>query len=405
MKRNFFTLICLSLLLSSVSVSLFAQTVNQKTHYAKDSEWPIDPSAIVSGFVGGGEDSIYTRAPYDFVFDGASMPDCQAWMVFYSNTTPAVAYDSVKFTVKNNAGTATITFNDIPLLANGKQAFYHLGFAVKEITATGIGVVETGTVAGISAATATIYNTPRVTVDYSPITALYGGKADIYITNWADTALLRSINGGLTWVPVFIANPDGTYSINHLTSGEIEVLGDYILFKQPGAKGWITVSIKDEDNPSENPPALTRIVAISNYAGVTTSIGSGVHRVEFGKDFEFFVAVAEGLKPVVTTDPSYETEVTKVEGGTWKVVIKAIEKAINVDIATVVDGIEEVTGASVYGAAGQVYITGATGVAKVYGITGALVKTVAVGGTSTVSLPAGLYIVSLDGKAYKVVVK
>lgn len=69
-------------------------------------------------------------------------------------------------------------------------------------------------------------------------------------------------------------------------------------------------------------------------------------------------------------------------------------------------GVEDLTAAKakVYGAAGSIVIE-ADGVANVYSLTGAALASVGVDGVTSITMPQGIYIVSINGATYKAIVK
>jgi hypothetical protein len=91
----------------------------------------------------------------------------------------------------------------------------------------------------------------------------------------------------------------------------------------------------------------------------------------------------------------------------WKVTVYGIQKETHLKINFRTSN-AEVTGCSVYSAGNSIYITSAmASTASVYSVTGALIKTITLrtGETGIVDTQAGIYIVALNKKAYKVIVK
>jgi hypothetical protein len=163
-------------------------------------------------------------------------------------------------------------------------------------------------------------------------------------------------------------------------------------------------------DPVTPSPSL-RQVTLPATSGITTEPGAGTYYVPSGEDFVFTVipsASQSSLEPDITDSrtPSI-VEYTKNDDGTWTVRVKYVQNNIALTLKMSV-GNEAIDGNAVWSSGRQLYITSVTGgEARIYGITGALAKAVAVavGETQSVSLPAGVYVVVLGGKTYKAIVK
>ncbi|MDR1780672.1 MAG: hypothetical protein LBR50_08085 [Tannerella sp.] len=414
MKKKIFTLFCLSLVLSSFALSAFAQGINVNDYDSKGN-WPLDgpyatPPAQGSFtghgyvYVGPNTDGNVAEYTFDVTEATASAKGTELWLVLYitDGSTVLSQIDSVKYEASGDATTKVkYKFANVSSSYDGKW----LGAAYYDAS---------GTQKFSNPDIVLLYNTPIVSFSYQPATPLDPGKGVISVKNLADTSLLYSLTDGLSWFPAF--EDDGT--AHALTAGEISVLGNTILFKQPGAMSWVTIYIKGQEGDSPYPDiTIARAVTLHGSTGVATvtspngvSLLDKQFYVESSKPFTFNVQLSDPkLQPVVSVTAGSETfdATTKSLGdGLWEVTVLGVNKASNISITTTA-GIDAVATASVYSVAGTVYVSAASaGAANIYGATGALVKTVAVGaGETAVSLPAGLYIVTLDGKAYKVIVK
>ncbi|MDR1406623.1 MAG: hypothetical protein LBJ23_01080 [Tannerella sp.] len=258
-----------------------------------------------------------------------------------------------------------------------------------------------------------IYNYPELSLDYvAPGAIDYTGQATIKVSG-GSKLLIRSLDEGYTWTPVY----DNAGNIIPLTETEISNLTsplyrpESILYREPNSGTTSAYRLGNGDIPQL--PTIPRAVTIPSVAGMTLSPGTGVVRVQSGQDLVLTIKVSDITKePKVTTGrtrPDGEDVTQKYKGdGVYEVTIVNVNSSFNLSIVLVPAATADVEGSSVWSAGGQVYVTAAAAAsAEIYGATGALVKTVALGAgeTTGVSLPAGFYIVSLNGKAYKVILK
>jgi hypothetical protein len=168
--------------------------------------------------------------------------------------------------------------------------------------------------------------------------------------------------------------------------------------------------------------SIEREVTLPEVAGYMTDPPAGDHHVESGRDFTFYLTpVAENtnaLVPVVTTNRKIGSDAETIQikpendGGHYIVTISEIRESITVYINGVSDspGAVEDTAepVNVWGEKGALHIRAiASGQAIIYNIVGRVVATVSLraGETSRTSLPAGMYIASLNGVSYKALVK
>ena len=140
-----------------------------------------------------------------------------------------------------------------------------------------------------------------------------------------------------------------------------------------------------------------------------------------GSDYSFKVYGQSGKDLIVDSNNRLWTEknkglvVEKINAGQWEVTIKSVHANMTVSLgyapeteSALGDGDQTATGVvtedAVWGSGGTLYVKAANaGTLSIYSMTGQLYKTVSVTGDYTVAMPKGLYIVQLNGKAYKVV--
>ena len=167
-----------------------------------------------------------------------------------------------------------------------------------------------------------------------------------------------------------------------------------------------------------NIPDVQRYVEIINpISGVSTSCAAGVkHYVNSRSDFSFDVTFPNGepLKVLAKGYYSQEEEElvgTELGGGVFRYTITRIIEPWEVTISSVgtnnyVDN-AEIGGENVWAYGNTLYIKAeAAGRASVYSLSGVLLKQIDVNaGLTTETLERGVYIVELDGKHHKVIVK
>jgi len=94
--------------------------------------------------------------------------------------------------------------------------------------------------------------------------------------------------------------------------------------------------------------------------------------------------------------------------GTYTFRVRRVQENLAITLEYTTDANVETVGARVWSENGQLYMTAATaGRANVYNVLGKLNRsvTLSAGETKSVSVPAGIYVVSMNnGKAYKVAV-
>ena len=165
-------------------------------------------------------------------------------------------------------------------------------------------------------------------------------------------------------------------------------------------------------------------IRIDAAAGITTNPASDdiiPIAVPSGTDLTLDVTGEAGKELEVTTSDriwSVDNGGVKIVpngAGKWTVTIVKVSANMTIKIgykATTESGSGEdgqtgngtFTGDAVWGSGGTLYVKSANaGTLSIYNVTGKLCKQVSVSGDYTVTMPKGLYIVQLNGKAYKVV--
>lgn len=175
-----------------------------------------------------------------------------------------------------------------------------------------------------------------------------------------------------------------------------------------------------ETRPTPNPsirPDYTRQITVNNSTDAELIPAQQFYDVPSGKDFDFTIRPAAGKVPKVTTSRNDKTpdnlgvkiEPSKKEAGAYDVKIRKVREELTVTITYEGNSNVEAAGTRVWGENGQLYImSSAAGRANVYNVLGKLNRsvTLSAGETKSVSVPAGIYVVSMNnGKAYKVAVR
>lgn len=179
----------------------------------------------------------------------------------------------------------------------------------------------------------------------------------------------------------------------------------------------------DPDGPQLGSlPENMRKVTVETGAGIKTSIhtdGNNVFYVPSYKNYTFTVESDEAISVTcdrnVVLDYGIVVEKDETKANTYNVTIKQIRTNCTITIVQVTEttggtgedgqtGNETLDSDLVWGANGTLYVN-STGAAtlSIYNVTGQLCKQTTVSGSATFPLAKGLYIVQLNGKAYKVV--
>jgi len=246
------------------------------------------------------------------------------------------------------------------------------------------------------------YNRPTYSVDYILPATNYEGKLDLNLKG-GSPEMFRSINGGLSWENAWL--PFAPWQIDHFVNGGV------ILLKEPNSCFDVVIPLTN----SEYPTTLHRLVIVPEIADVDIYPPAGVYFVGSGGDFTFTVkptGVMSGKAPVVKTNrtdlpDSIGVELTKVtDNGDYVYAIRGIHQPFTVSVSFPdVTGSNTISGDEVWSDHGELYVkTAQAGEVKVYNIAGVLVRAFIAEGLDSIALPAGIYIVTLNGSTYKVAV-
>jgi len=163
-------------------------------------------------------------------------------------------------------------------------------------------------------------------------------------------------------------------------------------------------------------PGTPRLMTLAPEAGIKTFPNhlNGPYFVNSYNDFTFRVFSDNPIEVVLKN--RYEYVVRQPGGlfwidnhdGSFDVTIKRVQHDMTIEInsavPTTATGNEAILADIVWAASGTLFVKAANpGTLSVYSITGQLVNQTAVSGSYSLALPKGLFIVQLNGKAYKVI--
>lgn len=234
-------------------------------------------------------------------------------------------------------------------------------------------------------------------------------------SSWEDTSIhdrdsvflvapaYYSLDGGLTWLP---CKRNGV----NLNAREIADLpsGVAVLVKVPNGCGSYAVT---EVPVPPAPPTITREITIENGEGGTVDPYN--NKINSGSDFTFTVRPKGSYIPKVLTSRNKvtpdETGVTEKKNadGSYTYTVRRVQENLTIKLSYTLSNVETAS-TRVWSENGQLYVTSAvTCRANVFNVLGKLNRslTLSAGETKSVSVPAGIYVVSMNnGKAYKVAV-
>ncbi|MDR2138900.1 MAG: YDG domain-containing protein [Tannerella sp.] len=207
-------------------------------------------------------------------------------------------------------------------------------------------------------------------------------------------------------------------------SGAAKITGN-LLVPQKSGTFTLTVTVKQTNYEAiseehlisvttpPQPPTLREVV-IPKVPGVVTNPPAGIHYAVSGSDYTFRISPEAGREftgtPVVNVLPYVsDVRVTANGDGSYTVVIPGVSRPVELSIAAPVTpstGNAVLPDEQIWGVGGQLHIrVSAAGEAQIYGISGVRVKTVRCAAGETVTeVPAGIYLVRLHGKSWKVAV-
>jgi hypothetical protein len=250
-------------------------------------------------------------------------------------------------------------------------------------------------------------------IRYIPAAPFFEPQLNMTIQNGTKRLYRYSLDGGVTYSD---ATSEDTIQI------KVSVHSEFLILKESNSHSYIIYYFPSGTGESEA-NAIAREVTLPRVAGLTTNPPAGRHYAKSATDFTFTVfpdaPLADGDLLEVKTDRTLpagetDTEVTPNDDGTYTATVKRVVSRLSISIRIVKAG-DDVTGngaglngSSVWSYGGVLYIASTgNGVASVYNFAGRLVKTVpfAAGRTVSADLPAGLYVVVVNGKTCKVLIK
>lgn len=249
-------------------------------------------------------------------------------------------------------------------------------------------------------------------IKYSLPTVYYAGILDIQITN-GSPYIQRSLNGGLTWE---FARDTITGEMKPFSKSQIANLSSdenaYIIFREPNTCcKYDTLFI----SKSTGDPVIQRVVTMPAIPGVIIDKEPGEHTINSRDDFTFTITPTgnnASLELVITTS---RTSVPDSEGiiivknadGSYTVTIRYIQEPLEIYIDFVTSN-TAVENNKIWTNGNLVYIrVNQDTQAQIYTIAGALVQSVNLtsGGTASIPLHKGFYLVTINDLTYKVIVK
>lgn len=259
--------------------------------------------------------------------------------------------------------------------------------------------------------TYTLYAAPEIKlVKYTPPTTLYKGVLDISITN-GSYYIQRSLDGGQSWQ---YARDTVTGAILPFSQSQIAnfIPGSTILFRQPDGCSYEKLTV-GTDNDGNGSPPISRLVTMPQVTDAISTVEAGRHYVTSGSNFSFTITPTGDNTGKTLHVSTSRTSVPDSEGvqivnntdGSYTITILSIRETVTIaiDFAT---GIDSIDGNAVWSHANQLYIRSEeTGEAAVYTLQGALVSNIRInaGETVTLQLSNGVYVITLNGKTYKIV--
>ncbi|MDR1407701.1 MAG: choice-of-anchor L domain-containing protein [Tannerella sp.] len=250
-----------------------------------------------------------------------------------------------------------------------------------------------------------LYQHATYTASFHSPTAMYPGAMNMNI-EYGSPQLHRSSNGGLTWQQA--SRPFDPWEISSIAET------GYLLIREPNS-GYLIDTIKVSFPP---PTDVIRTVIIPDIADVTISPAPGTYYVNSREDFVLTVtphpySTRADMTPLLTTDrqllPDSEgIGVSSTRDGSYTFTIYYILEPVNISINfTEPSHAEESDNGVVWAEGQQLHIVAREkGVAHIYTLGGTAYRSISLyAGDSTVAtLPGGIYIVTFNGKSYKIAI-
>jgi hypothetical protein len=206
----------------------------------------------------------------------------------------------------------------------------------------------------------------------------------------------------------FFASPDYTHPLRGVDVYWHESTTAYVKITSLGVDYYYVLTVVAA--PPTPPRPVGRLVTLPSVPGTVTYPPAGLHYAPNGGTFTFTLKPpAPGDVPTVTTDDDSEyITATPNADGTYTITVDHIYRATKLYIAfTTASASATVAPAQVWAHGHTLYIYATTaGTARIYGLSGQLVKAVpyAAGETVQAALPSGVYIVVANGRTYKTVI-
>jgi hypothetical protein len=253
---------------------------------------------------------------------------------------------------------------------------------------------------------------------FLPRSAFFPGILEIDVAG-GSPYIQRSLNGGVTWE---FARDTLTGESLPFTPLQIQTLTwlkhTYILYREPNtccSFDSVLVAV-----PSSPPLLILREILLPEIQGASASLLPGIHHVRSTDNFVFTVTPDpenKGRIPDVKIIRRYAPEgdddgltVTPNPDGSYTVTILRVQENIRLDI-TFADRLSDnaaIDDAGVRPDGSRLLLRASrTGVAQVYSISGSRIRTVPLkaGETAAVPLPKGFYLVTFEGKTYKIIIR
>ncbi|MDR1224179.1 MAG: T9SS type A sorting domain-containing protein [Tannerella sp.] len=217
---------------------------------------------------------------------------------------------------------------------------------------------------------------------------------------------------------------DGSGVATYTYKSEILPLASKYVIRAIVYELWTNDQIGSEPGDGSAYPIVNHAITFKTEEGISINPAKDVHYVLAHQDYTFEVYGEEGKDLNVTTNNRYyavgkgiKVDPDPINEGKWNVTISKVSANLELTIGYISDtkggelgdyGDENsnatVEKDAVWAAGGVLYVkTGTSGTLSIYNITGQLYKQEAISGNYTLSMPKGIYILQLNGKAYKVI--
>ena len=179
-----------------------------------------------------------------------------------------------------------------------------------------------------------------------------------------------------------------------------------LILQEPGSCWYDTIWIGGGGSA-----IIWRYIDLPQIAGMTTSPEAGKHYVEGHKDFSFYVTFSGTSLPVKAigyysnTILDLDSAAEPQADGSYKYTIRKVTEPWTVFVDHGVSN-PYVNTTTVWTEGNMLHInTVRPNTVKIYTLTGTLYRQEDINGNKTIRMPAGFYIVDMDNKQYKVIIK